>query len=170
MRRRSQTYIRPGRAFTLIELLVVISIIGLLATVATISLANSRLKTNDARKQSDFKNIQTALYLFYDQNGRMPLNFNAGYSACETDGYYEQSMQEMIDAGVLGKVPKSPAGLRYCYYDYGSGNEMGAMMVTVLQAAPPSISGLAPSCRPWAGGTNWCDKRSTQYYCLCSPY
>ena len=50
--------------FTLIELLVVISIIGLLATLAVISLGNARQKSRDAKRLSDVRQIQTALSLY----------------------------------------------------------------------------------------------------------
>src|SRR3989338_3128827 len=51
--------------FTLIELLVVISIIGLLSSVVLASLNNARAKARDTRRIQDFKQISTALYLYY---------------------------------------------------------------------------------------------------------
>jgi general secretion pathway protein G len=58
------------KGFTLIELLVVIAIIGLLSTLAVISLNNARQKSRDAKRISDIKQVQTALELYYtDQNG-----------------------------------------------------------------------------------------------------
>jgi len=59
-------------AFTLIELLVVIAIIGLLATIAVISLNNARAKARDAKRVADIKQVQTALELFYNDQGRYP--------------------------------------------------------------------------------------------------
>lgn len=56
------------RGFTLIELLVVISIIGLLSTLAVVSLNNARAKARDARRLSDLKAIQTALEIYRDDN------------------------------------------------------------------------------------------------------
>jgi len=61
---------RKQKGFTLIELLVVIAIIGLLSTLAVISLNNARQKSRDAKRVSDIKQIQTALELYYnDANG-----------------------------------------------------------------------------------------------------
>lgn len=58
------------KGFTLIELLVVIAIIGLLSTLAVVSLNNARSKSRDAKRVSDIKQVQTALELYYaDQNG-----------------------------------------------------------------------------------------------------
>ena len=161
---------KNNRGFTLIELLVVIAIIGLLASVALASLNSARMKARDARKQADFKNIQTALYMFYDQFGRMPDNYNPCCGACEGQIYYDQSMQELVSAGFLGAIPKSPGGGGYCYYNYGAENSIGALLVAVLEAAPDTTTGIPPSCRPWTPGQNWCDQSSSKAYCLCTPY
>jgi len=56
------------KGFTLIELLVVISIIGLLASVVLISLTTARLKARDAKRIADFRQLQNALELYYNDN------------------------------------------------------------------------------------------------------
>jgi len=162
--------IKNNRGFTLIELLVVIAIIGLLSSIVLVSLNSARMKARDARKIADFKNIQTALYMFYDQFGHMPNNYNPCCGACEPQTYYNQSMQELVSAGFLSVIPKGPEGGGYCYYNYGAGNSIGAIMVTGLEAAPNTTTGIPPSCRPWSPGVNWCDQSSNKYYCLCTPY
>lgn len=58
--------------FTLIELLVVISIIGILATLVAANLNSARSRARDAERKSDLKNIQTALRLYYNDNGSYP--------------------------------------------------------------------------------------------------
>ncbi len=52
--------------FTLIELLVVISIIGLLSTLAIVSLSAARDKAKATRIVSDFKTIEKALIMLMD--------------------------------------------------------------------------------------------------------
>jgi len=49
------------QGFTLIELLVVISIIGLLSTMAVISLNSARSKARDAKRVSDIKGLSTVI-------------------------------------------------------------------------------------------------------------
>jgi len=158
------------KGFTLIELLVVIAIIGILSSLVLVSMSGARAKARDARKMDDLKNVNTALNIFYNTYERMPRNYNPGWGAYEGDGYYEQSMQELVDAKILAMIPKTPGGYRYAYYDYGPGNEIGALLVTALEGAPDSTVGISPSCRPWAAGINWCSKASNKYYCLCNPY
>ncbi len=63
---------RKQRGFTLIELLVVIAIIGLLSTLAVVALNNARMKSRDAKRVSDIKQIQTALELYYNDANAYP--------------------------------------------------------------------------------------------------
>ncbi len=54
------------KGFTLIELLVVIAIIGLLSTLAVVSLNNARAKSRDSKRVADVKQIQTSLELYFN--------------------------------------------------------------------------------------------------------
>jgi prepilin-type N-terminal cleavage/methylation domain-containing protein len=60
------------KGFTLIELLVVIAIIGLLSTLAVVSLNSARQKARDARRQSDLRQISTAMELYHSQKDSYP--------------------------------------------------------------------------------------------------
>lgn len=59
-------------AFTLVELLVVIAIIGLLSSVAVISLGSARVKSRNAKRNADAKQLVTAFNLGLDANGQYP--------------------------------------------------------------------------------------------------
>ncbi len=61
---------KNNKGFTLIELLVVIAIIGVLASVVLASLNNARRKSRDARRITDLKQIQLALELYFDGDGK----------------------------------------------------------------------------------------------------
>lgn len=60
------------KGFTLIELLVVVAIIGLLATLSIVALNTARAKARDARRVADVKQMQTALELYYNDQGTYP--------------------------------------------------------------------------------------------------
>lgn len=65
------------QGFTLIELLVVISIIGILATLITANLNAARSRARDAARKSDLKNLQTALRIYYNDQGAYPVSLPA---------------------------------------------------------------------------------------------
>jgi|AntAceMinimDraft_6_1070360.scaffolds.fasta_scaffold07092_5 prepilin-type N-terminal cleavage/methylation domain-containing protein len=63
-----------NKGFTLIELLLVVAIIGVLATVVFASLNSARTKAKNAATIQSVKQIQTALTIYFYDNGRYPLN------------------------------------------------------------------------------------------------
>ncbi|MFH1254945.1 MAG: prepilin-type N-terminal cleavage/methylation domain-containing protein [bacterium] len=63
---------KTQKGFTLIELLVVIAIIGLLSTLSVVALNNARMKSRDAKRVSDIKQIQTALELYFNDVNAYP--------------------------------------------------------------------------------------------------
>ncbi|MFZ4500006.1 MAG: prepilin-type N-terminal cleavage/methylation domain-containing protein [Minisyncoccia bacterium] len=61
------------KGFTLIELLVVIAVIGILASVVMASLNSARVKARDAKRLAGLREIQTAVELYYSDNGHYPI-------------------------------------------------------------------------------------------------
>lgn len=72
--------------FTLIEILVVIGIIGILASIVFVSLANARAKAIDTRRISDIRAISSALLQFNIQFNRYPRNYNCYNGSSHTFG------------------------------------------------------------------------------------
>ncbi|NTW62053.1 prepilin-type N-terminal cleavage/methylation domain-containing protein [Candidatus Saccharibacteria bacterium] len=58
--------------FTVIELLVAISVIGVLATIVTISFSSIQKTSRDAQRSSRVELISEALEKYYDKNGEYP--------------------------------------------------------------------------------------------------
>ena len=161
--------------FTLIELLVVIAIISLLASIIFANLSNARLKALDVKKISEFKQVSTALQLYFDKYGTYP-NEGVNISTNQWSDNFNSMATQLVAEGFLGDVPvylNSAPGTYdgYNYYNYGPGTAMGALMVTVLSTAPQTTKGIPPSCRPYVGGVNWCsDDSLSREYCICNPY
>lgn len=70
MRKRSRK--RKVRGFTLIELLVVISIIGMISSVVMASLNNGRIRSRDAARVAQLKQVEIALALYFEDYKTYP--------------------------------------------------------------------------------------------------
>ena len=60
------------KGFTLVELLVAIGIIGILSSIAVVSVSNVRAKARDAKRVADVKQVQTALESYMNDKGEYP--------------------------------------------------------------------------------------------------
>lgn len=81
------------------------AIIGLLASIVTVSLSSSRAKGRDAKRVADIKNIELALRLYYTDNGMYPLNIYGTGSSAPTMG---------LAPNYLPKVPTDPSSTVAC--------------------------------------------------------
>ena len=109
-----------------------ISIIGLLASIALVSLDSARKKTRDTQRLSDMAGIQKALRLYYEKNSQYPDNSVAGYNETECNGwdsgYYDSGdtfINPLVTEGYFTKVPGDPvfnacSGYNYNLYSAGS--------------------------------------------------
>lgn len=66
--RKNIRIVRAKKGFTLIELLVVIAIIGVFASVAFVTLGPARKRARDSKRKADFKQINTAMEVCYNDN------------------------------------------------------------------------------------------------------
>jgi prepilin-type N-terminal cleavage/methylation domain-containing protein len=133
------------KAFTLIEFLVVISIIGLLASIVLVSLQGARKKARDVKRAADMEQIYTALNMFFQDNGCLPITTGStcpnagGYSESNAGGWDYSSQGGFLTflqtGGYISKVPVDPTnnmtgdttpggsfGYRYYCYPQGSAN------------------------------------------------
>lgn len=108
------------KGFTLVELLVVISIIGLLSTLAVVSLSSARQKARDAKRASDVKQIQTALELYFSDQNTYPVVAAAvtlGDATHSTLSSGSSFAAAATGTTYMGLVPANPApgGTAYTY-------------------------------------------------------
>lgn len=97
--------------FTLIELLVVVSIIGLLSSLAVVSLNSARIKARDALRKADMAQMRTALGLYYMENNRYPICGSAHYSDTKPPDDYGANIG---NAGDTANPPAAAEG-SWCY-------------------------------------------------------
>jgi general secretion pathway protein G len=128
------------KGFTLVELLVVISIIGLLATVAVVSLGSARIKARDGKRVADTRNISAALEQFYSDKSGYPdqasptggpaAHIGAGGAVLGTDanakaicsGSFDgfKSACAASDTTYMGLIPGDPGTNTYLYTSYAA--------------------------------------------------
>ncbi len=113
------------RGFTLIELLVVIAIIGILSSVVLASLNTARVKSRDARRISDVKQLQLALALYYDANSGYPATL-----ASLAPTYIATVPTDPTPANGAYKYACSPSGSAT-----GSSYHLGAILEDTANAA-----------------------------------
>jgi prepilin-type N-terminal cleavage/methylation domain-containing protein len=173
---------REKKGFTLIELLVVVAIIGLLASIVLVSLNSARAKARDARRVADLRQIQIALEMFYDQQGRYPQNSGGTcWDLCPQTShmqYFKNCLEQGTNCGftptnyqpVMTNVPSDPLddpsvnqGFNYHYFTgwEGRGPEcyiLGAM----LETDHPALDNDADGDRRNPGDNGCADP----YYCI----
>lgn len=130
------------KGFTLIELLVVIAIIGILSTLAVVSLNNARLKSRDAKRVSDIKQVQTALELYFADKDSYPVVAApvvlGGTSAQALSGAGFTDSASITGTTYMGQVPFNitPGGADYAYHSTntdGSACTSGACVNYVIK-------------------------------------
>lgn len=150
--------------FTLVELLVVVAIIGLLSTVAAVSLNQSRIKSRDTKRLADMRQIQNALALYYDaNNGSLPWSDCDG-CGCWDVGNKDHPLLGGSIAGVMGTTPRDSTATGDCsgyfYYQYPAGSagcDVSKGNFYVLGVADMETSpGVYPGSPGWScPGRDW---------------
>lgn len=123
---------KPG--FTLIELLIVIAIIGLLATLAIVSLTSAQQKARDAKRIADVKQLQNAVELYYTDNTIYPIS-----SAAANDTWLEFGTTV---SSYLSNMPQDPENSGTKTYTYGTNSTGTAYFIAAeLEATNDALGG-----------------------------
>ncbi|XKT75453.1 MAG: type II secretion system protein [Patescibacteria group bacterium UBA2103] len=107
------------KGFTLIELLVVVAIIGMLSSVVLSSLNTARANTRDARRYADLRQIANALELYYQANGRYPIQttWRGTTPGCYGTGSDPNTSIPGLVPTYIPVIPQDPRWVpnSYCY-------------------------------------------------------
>ena len=134
------------KSFTLIEIMVVVFIIGLLASIVTVSVNQSRIRGRDAKRRADLDTLRTAVELYGDQHSTYAVtnaigwgwyDYNYNWPALWTSYGEGLRVNSLIQS--VPRDPRQPAGVG----DYS--NNFGYM-----------ISGDDGSGALWVGQNNYC--------------
>lgn len=156
--------IKSEKAFTLIELLLVISIMALIIVIALPNIKSSIAKTHDVKRLNDMAQIQKALELYYDENGRYPSSDYDGNGGWDVGNADYQLLTNKLD-DFMKEVPNdiwqtgTYNGYRYFRYSagsYGCDSSKGAFYVL-------GIGDMETSARPYSDSPGWsCPSRNWQ--------
>ena len=104
------------KGFTLIELLVVIAVIGMLASMVLVSLGPARKKARDARRQSDLRQIGTAMEMYYSDSDNY-IDSAAGANTVTAIGTYMPLVpKDPLDSGNQRYTWTDGTTQYYCVY------------------------------------------------------
>lgn len=109
-----------SRGFTLIELLIVIAIIGLLATLAIVSLTTAQQKARDTKRLADLKTIQDGVELYYREYNSYPIT-DATTNATWAD--FGAAIAPFITNMPLDETNNETLGYVYTYATNDDGSE-----------------------------------------------
>ena len=119
-----------NRGFTLIELLVVIAIIGILAGIVLVSLGGARANARDAVRQSDLRQVSTAMELCYDDA-----------SCGSAVGQYLTNAGPAVPAigTFMATVPSDPGSTSYVWINNTSDNQDFCIYATLEKTGTNTV-------------------------------
>jgi prepilin-type N-terminal cleavage/methylation domain-containing protein len=110
--------LRNMKAFTLIEMLVVISLIGILASLVSVSFSSAQKQARDVTRKSDLKQYQTSLEVFANlASGLYPYR-----TATDASTTLCNDLNTVIEPNIsCSEDPKVATNGAYRYISNGSG-------------------------------------------------
>lgn len=109
-----------SKGFTLIELLIVIAIIGLLATLAIVSLTTAQKKSRDAKRLADLKTLQNGVEIYFRENSVYPITTAA---TNQTWVNFGATIQQFVSNMPIDPMNDDASGYVYSYASNDAGTE-----------------------------------------------
>jgi len=135
---------KSGAGFTLVELLVVISIIGILASLSTVSVNIARQRARDAKRKADAAQVQLALYFYFDDNLKfpqadmLPENAVSNWTTVLTPALNGSTPGSKL---YMALVPADPLNLYPHFYGYNSNGKEFVLSYYLESGGPQEVHG-----------------------------
>jgi prepilin-type N-terminal cleavage/methylation domain-containing protein len=168
------------KGFTLIELLVVVSIISLLSSIVLTSVNNAKARGRDARRKEDFKQMQNALELYYNQNGGYPalgapnplqltynVRSNPAGSGTLLAAYYA-FFAPLITQGFISTIPIDPINVASGATPYSSSTTVNSIYYFFSNGTAGGSNATVYLLCSWL--ENQSDKQTLQYTDVIDPF
>ena len=125
------------KGFTLFELLVVIAIIGVLTSLLVVNYQSARERARDAQRKSDFRGLQQALRLYYNDFQGHPDSSSGEIVGCGADKANPASCswgsQWELDGTVyMSRLPLDPLNSGDFVYSYTQTQSGESFQITSL--------------------------------------
>lgn len=159
----SQIHLKGGenmkrnKGFTLIELMVVIAVIGILASVALVSLTGVQKSARDAQRKSDISTYRTAMERYYADLQVYPGSAGTGDSTSGAGAGIFTTAGELVSKSYMPKVLTDPqnaasnckistaAAAQACLYKYlsnATSNTGSSYVLWAIMENPTSNGGV----------------------------
>ncbi len=108
--------------FTIVELLIVIVVIGILAAITIVAFNGVQNRANDSRRDSDLKQLKTALEMYKADKDIYPAVCSADNSGCSVS-----SLAAELSPTYIASVPQDPKfpSVGYSYVRGSAGASYG---------------------------------------------
>ena len=140
--------------FTIIELLIVIIVIAILAALVISAYTSIQQNARDAKRRTDIDQLIKAMNFMYVNQGKLPIEINAGYNNTGTgwvnnqDASYPTSIvNRLVSGGYLGNGVGDPQTLTgtgsYMHYRCNGASNKYAFFAKLENPQPADNEGLA---------------------------
>jgi type II secretion system protein G len=125
------------RGFTLIELLVVIAIIGTLTSLLVVNYQNARERARDAQRKGDFRALQQALRLYYNDFQAYPNSNSGDIIGCGADQANPAACSfgtewKLAETVYINRLPADPLNTDDYVYAYTQTDDGESFRLTTL--------------------------------------